>query len=173
MKKHQELSRTASAGMFKGGLADNSEQVTKYHTATHLLLAALRKILGDHVFQKGSNITEERMRFDFSHPQKIESAQLKEIEDIVNLKIKEGLDVMLEEMSLEKAKEEGAMGVFGEKYGQTVKVYFIINSKTNEVFSKEICGGPHVKNTSELGIFKITKEESCSAGVRRIRAVLE
>jgi alanyl-tRNA synthetase len=173
VERHQELSRTASAGMFKGGLADNSEQAARYHTATHLLLASLRKILGDHIFQKGSNITAERMRFDFSHPQKIEQAKLKEIEDLVNSKIKEGLEVKLEEMPIEKARESGAMGVFGEKYGQTVRVYSIINKETGEIFSKEMCGGPHVGDTSELGTFKIIKEEACSAGVRRIKAILE
>lgn len=165
-KKHQELSKTASAGMFKGGLADSGEIVTKYHTATHLLLAALRQVLGDHVLQKGSNITAERMRFDFSHAEKMTSEQIKQVEDIVNAKISEKMSVTMEEMSIEEAKHLGAMGVFESKYGQMVKVYSIGD------FSKEICGGPHVGNTGELGHFKITKEESSSAGVRRIKAIL-
>ena len=166
-KKHQELSRTASAGMFKGGLADAGMQATKYHTATHLLLAALRRVLGDHVYQRGSNINAERLRFDFSHPQKMTVEEIKEVEDIVNQKIKEDLEVICEEMSSEEAKGNGAMGVFENKYGERVKVYGISE------FSKEICGGPHVKKTSELGKFKIIKEESSGAGVRRIRAILQ
>jgi len=172
-KKHQELSRTASAGMFKSGLVDHSDQVIKYHTATHLLLAALRKILGNHIFQKGSNITSERLRFDFSHSQKMTSEEIKKTEEMINQKIKEGLGVKWEELSLEEAKKQGATGVFGEKYGAVVKVYTIFNEKNNEVFSKEICGGPHVNNTSELGKFKIIKEESSNAGVRRIKAILK
>ncbi|MFH1346745.1 MAG: alanine--tRNA ligase [Spirochaetota bacterium] len=167
LKKHQELSRTASAGMFKGGLADASEQTIKYHTAAHLMLAALRKVLGENVLQKGSNITSERLRFDFSHSEKMAPEQIKQVEDLVNEKIKQDLPVVCEEMSLDEAKEQGAMGVFDSKYGNKVKVYII-----NE-FSKEICGGPHVNRTSELGNFKIIKEESASAGVRRIKAVLE
>jgi len=166
-KKHQEISRAGAKAEFKGGLADHSEQTIKYHTAAHLLLSALRKVLGPHVQQKGSNLTSERLRFDFSHPQKMTDEEIKETEDLVNQKIKEGLKVEQEEMPLEKAKKQGAMGVFGEKYGERVSVYTIGG------FSKEICGGPHVKNTSELGRFKIKKEESSSAGVRRIRAVLE
>jgi alanyl-tRNA synthetase len=166
-EKHQELSRTATAGAFKSGLADHSEQTVKYHTATHLLLAALRKVLGEHVEQKGSNITGERMRFDFSHPEKMTSEQIKEVEDLVNQKIKADLPVEMEETGLEKAKKSGAMGVFGEKYGERVKVYTIGD------FSKEICGGPHAERTGILGKFKILKEESSSRGVRRIKAVLE
>ena len=165
-KKHQELSRTASAGMFKGGLADAGEQAVKYHTATHLLLAALRQVLGDHVFQKGSNITAERLRFDFSHPQKMTEAEIKKVEEIVNQKIKENLEVSCKEMSLEEAKSKEAVGVFESKYGEKVKVYTIGD------FSKEICGGPHVKRTGELGKFKIQKEEASSAGIRRIKANL-
>ena len=164
--KHQELSRTATAGTFKSGLADHSEQVIKYHTAAHLMLAALRQVLGEHVTQKGSNITAERLRFDFSHSQKLTPEQIQEVERIVNKRIQAKLPVTCKEMTLEQAKKEGAMGVFDSKYGEKVKVYTIGN------FSKEICGGPHVKNTSELGHFKIIKEESSSAGVRRIRAVL-
>ncbi len=167
LKKHQELSRTASAGMFKSGLADHSEQSTKYHTATHLLLAALRQILGDHVFQKGSNITIERLRFDFSHPEKLTLGQIKQVEDLVNQKIQEDLPVKMEEISLEEAKKQGAMGVFEAKYSEKVKVYTIGD------FSKEICGGPHVQRTGELDHFRIVKEEASSAGVRRIKAVLD
>ena len=167
LNKHQELSRTASAGMFKGGLADASEETKKLHTAAHLMLAALRKVLGDHILQKGSNITAERLRFDFSHSEKMTDEQVKKIEDLVNEKIKEDLPVICEEMSLEQAKEVGAMGVFDSKYGEKVKVYSIGD------FSKEICGGPHVEQTGVLGKFKIIKEEASSAGVRRIKAILE
>lgn len=167
LKKHQELSRTASAGMFKGGLADAGEQAVKYHTATHLLLAALREVLGDHVFQRGSNINAERMRFDFSHPQKMTPEEIKKVEDIVNQKIKEDLPVVCQEMPLDEAKNRKIMGVFENKYGERVKTYAISE------FSKEICGGPHVKKTSELGKFRIIKEESSASGVRRIKAVLE
>jgi alanyl-tRNA synthetase len=167
LKKHQELSRTASAGMFKGGLADAGIQATKYHTATHLLLAALREVLGDHIFQRGSNITQERMRFDFSYPQKMTQEEIKKVEDIVNQKIREDIPVVCSEMALDEAKNKGITGIFENKYGDKVKTYSIAE------FSKEICGGPHIKRTSELGKFKITKEESSSAGVRRIKAVLE
>ena len=170
--KHQELSRTASAGMFKGGLADTGEQAIKYHTATHLLLAALRQVLGDHVFQKGSNITVERLRFDFSHPQKMTEEEIKKVEDIVNQKIREDLGVTCEEITLDEAKKRGAMGVFENKYGEKVKVYTIKYS-SGVIFSQEICGGPHVDRTGKLGHFKIQKEESSSAGVRRIRAQLQ
>ncbi len=166
-KEHQKLSRTASAGMFKGGLADTGEQAIKYHTATHLLLAALKEILGPHVWQRGSNINAERLRFDFSHPQKMTEAEIKKVEELVNQKIKEDLPVICEETTLEEAKAKGATGIFEEKYGKIVKVYAIGE------FSKEICGGPHVKRTSELGHFKIIKEESSAAGVRRIRAILK
>jgi len=169
-KKHQELSRTASAGMFKGGLADSSEETTKLHTAAHLLLASLRKVLGDHVCQKGSNITSERLRFDFSHPEKMTADQIAEAEAIVNGWIKLGLPVTAKEMDVGAAKKSGAMGVFDDRYGDKVKVYSI--GKEGEV-SKEICGGPHISNTSELGHFRITKEQSASSGVRRIKAILE
>ncbi|NCC70342.1 alanine--tRNA ligase [bacterium] len=165
-KKHQELSKIGSENKFKGGLADNNYETVKLHTTTHLLIEALRKILGDHVFQKGANITQERLRFDFSHPEKLTEEEIKKIEDLVNLKIKEGIPVICKEMCLDDAKKCGAMGVFDNKYGNNVKVYQIGD------FSNEICGGPHVKNTSELGIFKITKQESSSAGVRRIKAIL-
>ncbi|MFZ4648129.1 MAG: alanine--tRNA ligase [Patescibacteria group bacterium] len=278
LEKHQELSRTASAGKFKGGLADNSEETTKLHTAAHLLLAALRRVLGEGVTQKGSNITAERLRFDFSYPEKMTSEQVVETERLVNEAIANKLDVVCEEMGLEEAKKVGAMGVFDSKYGEKVKVYttfgyfdvFVLNDvnfkdnldsiiiklnrittnsiedievfcddervddgyslissdeilikfknkavvsgkdiivkirvssdsqhrnymieidnaskihadkvsygsfpKKSEAFSREICGGPHVKNTGELGHFRIQKEESSSSGVRRIKAILE
>jgi alanyl-tRNA synthetase len=166
-KKHQDLSRTASAGMFKGGLADTSEQTTKLHTAAHLMLAALRQVLGPDVLQKGSNITAERLRFDFNYGQKMTPEQLKMVEDLVNEQIAKKVPVISQEMSMEEAKKQGAMGVFEHKYGEKVKVYEIGD------FSKEICGGPHVDNTGLLGHFKIQKEESSSAGVRRIKAILE
>ena len=168
---HKELSRTAIAGRFKSGLADNSEAVTKLHTATHLLLAALRKVLGEHVYQKGSNITAERLRLDFSHSEKMTSEQLKKVEDAVNEVINKDLPVNCHEVSLEKAKEIGAMGVFESKYGDKVKVYSI--GMSDCPFSCEICAGPHIKKTGELGHFRILKEEASSAGVRRIKAVLE
>ncbi|MFA5172779.1 MAG: alanine--tRNA ligase [Candidatus Paceibacterota bacterium] len=169
--RHSELSKTASAGMFKGGLSDVSEETTRLHTAAHLMLEALRRVLGDHVEQKGSNITAERLRFDFSHPEKVTGEQLEEVEKIVNEQIKKKLPVKFLEMTKEEAKESGATGVFEHKYGERVKVYFIGEEEEN--FSKEICGGPHVKNTEELGEFKIIKEESSGAGVRRIKAVLK
>ena len=165
-KKHQELSRTASAGKFKGGLAGNSEIETKYHTATHLLNAALKVVVDKNVHQKGSNITDERMRFDFSCDHKLTDEEKQKTEDLVNEWIKEGLDVTVEEMSKSDAINSGAECMFIEKYPDIVTVYSIGN------VSKELCGGPHVKNTSELGHFKITKEEASSAGVRRIKAVL-
>ena len=167
MKKHQELSRTAAAGKFKSGLADNSEETKKLHTAAHLLLAALRKVLGEHVTQKGSNITPERLRFDFSHNEKLTEEQKEQIEDFVNKVIEQDLEVKCEEMSLSQAKEQGAMGIFESKYGERVKVYTI-----SEI-SREICAGPHVEKTGRLGHFKIKKEQSSSAGVRRIKAILE
>ncbi|MBU2474680.1 alanine--tRNA ligase [Patescibacteria group bacterium] len=166
LKKHQELSKTASAGKFKGGLADSNEQTKKLHTAAHLLLAALRKVLGSHVVQKGSNITAERLRFDFLHQEKMTEEQKQEVEKLVNQAIQQDLDVTCEEMTLEQAKNKGAMGVFEHKYGKKVKVYTIGD------FSKEICGGPHVEKTGELGNFKIKKEQSSSAGVRRVKAIL-
>jgi len=166
-KKHQELSRTASAGVFKCGLADASDEVKKLHTATHLLHTALKKVLGDHVEQRGSNITAERLRFDFSHPEKMSPEDIKKVEEMVNEKIKESLPVKFEIMPIEEARKFGAIGLFGDKYGEKVKVYSVGD------FSKEICGGPHASNTGELGHFKILKEEASSAGVRRIKAVLE
>lgn len=166
-KKHQELSRAGSEQVFKGGLADHSEQTTAYHTATHLLQKALKMVLGDHVAQKGSNLTAERMRFDFTHPSPMTPAEIAEVERIVNEQIKADLAVKMEMMPLEEAKKSGAMALFGEKYENIVKVYSIGE------FSKEVCGGPHVERTGGMGTFKIQKEQSSSAGVRRIRAVLE
>ena len=166
-KAHQELSRTASAGKFKGGLAGNSEIETKYHTATHLLNAALKVVVGPDVHQKGSNITDERMRFDFSCDHKLSDEEKQKAEDLVNLWISEGLDVTVEEMAKEDAIKSGAECMFIEKYPDIVTVYSIGD------VSKELCGGPHVKNTSELGHFKIKKEEASSASVRRIKAILE
>ena len=166
-KNHQEKSRQASTAKFKGGLKSTGEIETKYHTATHLLNQALKEVLGDHIHQKGSNITEERLRFDFSHPEKVSKEDLKKVEDIVNQKIKEDLPVTYKVMSKEEAVSSGAEAMFIDKYGDEVKVYSIGD------FSKEICGGPHVKSTKELGHFKIKKEESSSSGVRRIKAILE
>lgn len=170
MRRHQEISRADVERKFKGGLAGYSEMEIKYHTATHLLHQALREVLGDHVVQKGSNITPERLRFDFSHPEKMTDEEKQKVEDLVNEKIKESLPVTFQEMSVEEAKKRGALGVFEEKYGEKVKVYQI--GKDDNVFSVEICGGPHVENTAELGHFKIKKEESVAAGVRRIKAIL-
>src|SRR3989344_5485160 len=164
MKMHQDLSRTASAGKFKGGLIDHSDMSVKYHTATHLLHKALKIVLGDHVEQKGSNITPERLRFDFSHPDKMTPEQIKQTEQITNEQIQRDLSVTHEEMSVAQAKEKGALGLFEHKYGDKVSVYTVGD------FSCEICGGPHVEHTGTLGTFKITKEESASAGVRRIKA---
>lgn len=171
LKKHQDLSRTASAGKFKGGLADSSVETTKLHTASHLLLAALRKILNPEVSQKGSNITAERLRFDFPNSEKLTPEQIKQAEDLVNEAINKSLPVHMEEMSLDEARKIGATGVFDSKYGDKVKVYFI--GQAGDYFSQEICGGPHVENTSELHHFKIIKEESSSSGIRRIKAILD
>ncbi len=164
--KHKEESRTASKGAFKAGLADHAEETTNLHSATHLLHAALRKVLGDHVQQKGSNITQERLRFDFSHPQKVTPEQLKQVEDLVNEQIQKKMPITMEVMTLEEAKAQGALAFFTSKYGEKVKVY------TMGDFSKEVCGGPHAANTGDLGKFIIKKEEASSAGVRRIKAVL-
>ena len=165
--EHQEKSRQGSTGKFKGGLASTGEMETKYHTATHLLNAALKKVLGPHVHQKGSNITAERMRFDFSHPAKMTDEEKKQTEDLVNEYIKMAIPVEKLEMKKEDALKMGAEAMFIDKYGEIVSVY-----KIGDV-SLELCGGPHVKNTSELGHFKIKKEEASSAGVRRIKAILE
>jgi alanyl-tRNA synthetase len=170
-KAHQEISKQGSEQKFKGGLADTSEISTRYHTATHLLQKALRTILGEQVFQKGSNITSERMRFDFSYGEKMTDEQKKEVEDLVNKKIQEALPVTFKDLPIEEARKRNAIGLFGDKYGDIVRVYTI--GEGVRKWSVELCGGPHVKNTSELGHFKIVKEEAVSAGVRRIKAVLE
>ncbi|MDO8569965.1 MAG: alanine--tRNA ligase [Candidatus Daviesbacteria bacterium] len=182
-EKHKELSRTASVGMFKGGLREQSEITTKYHTATHLLHSALRKILGDTVAQKGSNITSERLRFDFSYPEKLSAKQIEEIENLINQKIQENLEITSEVMDKNSALQSGALGFFTEKYGDSVTVYSISHPALEDqqvassayagsIFSKEICGGPHVKNTGDLGTFKIQKEESAGSNLRRIYATL-
>lgn len=165
-KKHQELSRAGSEQVFKGGLADHSEITTAYHTATHLLHKALIQVLGEHVAQKGSNITAERMRFDFTHPSPMTKEEISEVEKIVNEQISAKIPVTVEVMSIEDAQKAGAIALFGEKYEDSVKVYSIGN------YSKEVCGGPHVENTGDIGKFSIKKEQSSSAGVRRIRAVV-
>jgi len=170
-RKHQELSRKGAEQKFSGGLADHSAETTKLHTATHLLNAALRKVLGGHVFQKGSNITAERLRFDFSHDAKMTPEQLKQVEDLVNKAIEEDLPIRYHITSVEEAKKENAIGVFDERYESEVKVYVVGNEKIT--FSREICGGPHVARTGMIGKFTIKKEESSSAGVRRIKAVVE
>ncbi|MBI5466258.1 MAG: alanine--tRNA ligase [Candidatus Kerfeldbacteria bacterium] len=171
-KKHQELSRTASAGQFKGGLADHTEQVVRLHTATHLMNAALRQVLGEHVWQKGSNITAERTRFDFTHPQKMTDKEKKKVEELVNSWIRADYQVKREVLPLEEARKLNAIGVFGEKYADTVSVYTVYDPKTNEVISREFCGGPHVEHTGRVGQFKIIKEEAVSSGVRRLKAVV-
>ena len=171
-RKHQEASKSLDAGKAKGGLAEQSEITTKYHTATHLLQQALVQVLGDQVAQKGSNINNERMRFDFTFERPMTPEEIKQVEDIVNQKIKEDLPVTMEILPLEKAKEEGARALFTNKYGEDVKVYTIGRDPKTDWFSKEVCGGPHVQHTAQIGDFKITKEQSSSAGVRRIRAVI-
>lgn len=163
---HSELSKTLSAGKFKSGLVDHSEITTKYHTATHMLQAALRLVLGNHVSQTGSNLTPERLRFDFNHPDKLTDDQIKHVEEIVNQKIGESLPVSVKTMKFEEAKNSGALAFFGTKYPEVVTVYSVGD------FSKEVCTGPHVKNTSELGKFKITKQEASGSGKRRIYAIL-
>lgn len=165
--EHQNKSRQGAEVKFKGGLSDHGEQTTKLHTATHLLHGALQTVLGTDVFQRGSNITAERLRFDFSYSRKLTKDELKEVERIVNEAILKHIDVLCEEMTVKEAKESGAVGIFDDKYGEIVKVYTIPG------YSKEICGGPHASNTSELKSFKIMKEEASSAGVRRIKAVIE
>ncbi|HJZ05227.1 MAG TPA: alanine--tRNA ligase [Patescibacteria group bacterium] len=164
LKEHQDLSRTASKGMFKGGLQDRSEITTKYHTATHLLHAALRQVLGDHVHQAGSNITAERLRFDFSHPDKLTNQQIIQVEELINQKIAEDIPVTKVEMQKKQALAEGALAFFPEKYPDIANVYSIGG------FSKELCGGPHVNSTAEIGSIKIFKEESLGSGTRRIYA---
>lgn len=166
-KKHQELSHAGAEQRFKGGLADTGVQTARLHTATHLLLAGLKKILSPDIQQRGSNITAERLRFDFNFPRPVTKEELAQVEAFVNQAISEDVPVVCQEMSVEQAKQEGATGIFESKYGDVVKVY------TVEGWSKEICGGPHASHTGELGHFKIKKEQSSSAGVRRIKAVLE
>ncbi|MAF80634.1 alanine--tRNA ligase [bacterium] len=166
MEEHRDKSRAAAAGKFAGGLADHSDMSVKYHTATHLLHQALRTVLGDHVLQKGSNITPKRLRFDFSHPDKMTDEQKKAVEDLVNKQITANIPVTREETTVAEAKAQGALGLFEDKYADSVHVYKVGD------FSIEICGGPHVDSTGTLGTFRITKEESTSAGVRRIKAVL-
>lgn len=163
-KKHQKLSRKGPEKKFAGGLADHSEEVKKLHTATHLLHQALRDVLGDHVQQVGSNITPERLRFDFTHPEKLTEAEIKQVEDIINKQIKANLPVKIEMMTLEEAKKKGALAFFDERYGEKLKVYLIGD------YSKEVCGGPHISFTGEIGRVKITKEESVGVGRRRIYA---
>ncbi|MCQ2981420.1 MAG: alanine--tRNA ligase [Treponemataceae bacterium] len=170
-RKHQEASKTLDAGKAKGGIAEQSETATKYHTATHLLQQALVNILGPQVAQKGSNINDERMRFDFTFERPMTKEEIAQAEEIVNQQIQADLPVTMEVMSLEKAKAEGARALFTNKYGEDVKVY-TIGTKDNW-FSKEVCGGPHVEHTGVIGKFKIVKEQSSSAGVRRIKAVIE
>ncbi|MGH7196709.1 MAG: alanine--tRNA ligase-related protein [Candidatus Saccharimonadales bacterium] len=177
MKEQRERSQTAAKGTFKGGLGGQTMQHKKYHTATHLMYQALRDVLGDHVIQRGSNITEERLRFDFSHPQKVTSEEIKQVEDIVNRQIQNDLKVSWHEYPTKVAIEEkGALGQFGDRYGDTVKVYKMIADDADKPFSFEICGGPHVDHTGQLAehgkTFKILKEEASSAGVRRIKAAL-
>lgn len=169
-RKHQEASKTQDAGAAKGGLAEQSDTTTKYHTATHLLQQALVNVLGDKVAQKGSNITNERMRFDFTFDRPMTKEEIQKVEDIVNEQIKKDLPVTMEVMPLEKATAEGARALFTNKYGEDVKVYTI--GEKDNWFSKEVCGGPHVQHTAQIGEFKIQKEQSSSAGVRRIRAVI-
>ncbi|MFA6491007.1 MAG: alanine--tRNA ligase-related protein, partial [Candidatus Magasanikbacteria bacterium] len=178
--KHQETSRAGAEQKFAGGLADHSEMATKYHTATHLLHAALQKVLGKHATQRGSNITAERMRFDFSHPQKMTAEEVKTVEDLVNAAITKDYQVTYKEMSFAEAKKKGAIGLFEDKYLDKVKVYTVGDPEQSATadpntptFSREVCGGPHVEHTATLGKFKITKEEAVSSGVRRIKAVLE
>ncbi len=164
--KHQALSRKGAEQKFKGGLADDSVQSARLHTATHMLHQALKNVLGDHVAQKGSNITADRLRFDFSHPEKMTKEEIKAVEDMVNEQIQRGIAITQDNMTVEEAKAQGAIGLFEAKYGEAVKVFKIGD------FSMEICGGPHAANTKELGTFKIKKEQSSSRGVRRIKAVI-
>ncbi len=172
LEKHQKLSRTASSGMFKGGLADSSKEVTRLHTTTHLLHTSLRKVLGEHVQQKGSNITSERLRFDFVHQQKLTGEEMQKVEELINKQIQKNLPVSFEAVSLEKAKKDGALAFFGEKYDQKVKVYTIGDSN-KKWFSKEVCGGPHASSTSEIGHVNIFRQDKIGAGTIRLYAKLE
>lgn len=171
MRTHQELSRKGAERKFMGGLADHSKETTKLHTATHLLNEALRQVVDPNIRQMGSNITKERLRFDFNYDKKLTDEQIKRIEEWVNNVIKVKADVSFEMMSVEDAKRLGAQGVFEERYEKAVKVYTI--AKGDRVYSREICGGPHVKNTGELGHFRITGQEAVGAGIRRIKAIVE
>ena len=171
MKEHQELSRAGAGQKFKGGLADTSEKTTMLHTSTHLMLAGLRKYLGDHVHQAGSNITQERTRFDFTHPEKVSPDILKKVEDYVNEAITKGCTVVIEQMPKEEAQKAGVEGSFWEKYPDIVNVY-MVKALDGTVYSRELCGGPHVKNTSQIKHFKIIKEEAVASGIRRIKAVV-
>jgi len=171
-KKHQEASKTVDAGKAKGGLAEQSDVTTKYHTATHLLQQALVNVLGEQVAQKGSNISNERMRFDFTFERPMTKEEIQKVQDIVNEQIKADLPVDMRVMTLDEAKAEGARALFSNKYGESVKVYTIGRDVKNDWFSKEVCGGPHVQHTAQIGDFKIEKEQSSSAGVRRIRATI-
>lgn len=171
-KRHQELSRASASGVFKGGLAGHSQIEIRYHTVTHLLQAALRKVLGSNVFQKGSNITPQRTRFDFTYPEKMTPEQIKEVEEYVNEMVKMDLKVIKDMMTPKQARDLGAIGLFGEKYAEKVCVYTIVDD-SGTVYSREFCGGPHVEHTAQIGKFKIAKEEAVSAGTRRIKGVLE
>ena len=166
MEEHQKKSSQGSEQKFKGGLADTGEQTAKLHTATHLMQAALKKVLDPSVSQKGSNITVERLRFDFNFDRPMTKEEIEQVEALVNEAIKADVEITCQEMSVEEAKAQGAVGLFESRYGEVVKVY------TMGEFSKEICGGPHANRTGELGTFKIVKEQSSSAGVRRIKAIL-
>jgi alanyl-tRNA synthetase len=172
MADQKRRSRTAAAGIFKGGLGDRSPEAVWFHTITHLTQAALRRVLGEHVHQRGSNITEERMRFDFSHPAKLTDDEKEQVEEFVNDAVARDLEVRSEQLPLRTALEIGALAEFGHKYGDVVTVYTITDS-SGRIVSREICGGPHVRRTSEIrGEFKIVKEASVGAGVRRVTAVL-
>lgn len=175
MEAHQEVSKQGAEKKFKGGLADHNEKTIWGHTATHLLQAGLRKVLGDHVLQKGSNITQDRLRFDFNHPEKMTPEQKTEVEQFVNNAIERGLDMKREVMTVEEAKSTNTIGLFDDTYAQVgdkISVYSAIDPKSGEIVSREICGGPHVANTGELGHFKIKKEESIGSGTRRIKAIV-
>jgi alanyl-tRNA synthetase len=171
-EKHKEKSRQGSVAQFKGGLADEKKDTVKLHTATHLLHESLRRVLGKTVEQKGSNITSERLRFDFSHTDKLKDGEIKKVEELINEKIKEGLNVSSRETTLDAALDEGALAFFGEKYGDTVNVY-TIGDPDGEWFSKEVCGGPHVSNTSQIGRVKISKQKKIGANIVRVYARLE
>ena len=173
-KKHQDLSRTASAGEFKGGLANTSDMAVKYHTVTHLMHQALREVLGPGALQKGSNITEERTRFDFTFDRKMTPEEIAKVEALVNKWIEQDLAVKREFVPLEEARQRNAIGLFGEKYADTVSIYTMYEKDTGKTISVEFCGGPHVEHTNLIaGKFKISKEEAVSAGVRRIKGVVQ